>query len=125
MGSRSSYSTAGNGNKERRVGKKLSFSAWALRRPSTKTGQLEKRAASAVQAEDKPKLSPPVRLKIARKTGKKTVKEAQTVLQLITGLNTIYLPFTNLSWASKGDEKQVDNTLPNVSSKDVMKLKGR
>lgn len=123
VGSRSSYSTPVDGKDGRRyAGNKVNFKAWGLKRSLSNLSHKEKKTSSAVQTEHKHALSlPPGRKHVHTKDQAKT-KEAQTVLQLITGLDTIYLPFTNLA-LTKAESTQV--SLPDVSSKDVRKLKGQ
>lgn len=116
QGSRASFSATPTDTKKRsHGGKKLSLGSLAWKGALSKGGP-EKKAAE--QDESPLSTSPPSK---SRKKEKKEVKEAQTVLQLITGLDTIYLPFTNLSLTPQSKAKSV---LPDLSSKEIKKLKG-
>lgn len=128
-GSQASFSSAVPIQKRASPAKRLSLGLFALKSPTDKNvgGKKGRRLASAQEAEaDAPPSMKPGKSSNSKKEkgNKKQSKEAQTVLQIITGLDTIYLPFTNLSLGSPTAKATEGKALPDVSSKEIKKLKG-
>lgn len=122
-GSKSSYSTDPLAQQERgEASKRLGLKKWSVKVPFAKSCSAKEQVKPDKAQKDKEATPHPV-IKTAHKKHKKESKEAQTVLQLITGLDTIYVPFTNLSIGSNATTPQYSSNLPDVSSKDVKKLK--
>jgi hypothetical protein len=96
-----------------------------LKGPSNKSTREATQRELRAQDEDKDTCTPQRKSKKTRNKDKKQTREAQTVLQLITGLDTIYLPFTSFSTPSQTASPAGSNALPDVSSKEIKKLKGK
>lgn len=108
---------------------RLSLDVFSLKSVSSK-----KASKKDENENDKAKVDAPEKEKkenVKVKTAKKEALQAQTVLELITGLNTIYLPqlpFGNGKDSSKKGTlpvKPPSKPLPQVSSKQIKRLKGR